>query len=150
LVSESTRPGDETAWLIQKPQPACAEVTPHESRSTIFLYRRRGRQSCQQPALCFSLARLDQICDALEITLTDLMQAPSGTEVVTELAETQESALVSAPKVLVVMCLLVNDWKFQHIIAALQMEENELVNILLRLDRLRIIDYRPPRPVRSP
>jgi transcription initiation factor IIE alpha subunit len=78
------------------------------------------------------------------------MQAPSGTEVVTELAETQESALVSAPKVLVVMCLLVNDWKFQDIIAALQMEENELVNILLRLDRLRIIDYRPPRPVRSP
>jgi transcriptional regulator with XRE-family HTH domain len=97
----------------------------------------------------FSLLRLDQICDALEITLADLMQPPAGGELVTELTEMQELALVSQPRILVVMYLLVNDWKFQDIIAAFQMGENELVNILLRLDRLGIIDYRPPRRVRK-
>jgi hypothetical protein len=29
------------------------------------------------------------------------------------------------------------------------MEENELINILLRLDQLRIIEYRPPHRVRK-
>jgi DNA-binding Xre family transcriptional regulator len=97
----------------------------------------------------FSLARLDQICAALEITLNDLTQPAAADEVITQLTEMQEIALVSQPKVLLVTYLLVNDWKFQDIIAAFQMDENELVDILLRLDRLKIVDYRPPRRVRK-
>jgi hypothetical protein len=45
--------------------------------------------------------------------------------------------------------LLVNDWTFQEIIAAFRMDENELIEILLRLDRLKIIDYRPPHRIRK-
>ncbi len=80
----------------------------------------------------FSLHRLDQICDALQLTLNDLTQPISGAEVLTQLSEAQEIALTSHPKNLVVTYLLVNDWTFQEIIGAFHMDENQLVDILLR------------------
>jgi hypothetical protein len=68
---------------------------------------------------------------------------------VTELSEAQEVALVNQPKVLLVTYLIVNDWKFREIVSAFQMDDNELIDILLRLDRLKIIEYRPPHRVRK-
>ena len=97
----------------------------------------------------FSLRRLDQICSALGLTLNDLMQPPEGHDLATQLTEAQEVALASQPKILVVTYLLVNDWKFHEIVSAFQMDENGLIDILLRLDRLKIIDYRPPYRVRK-
>jgi transcriptional regulator with XRE-family HTH domain len=97
----------------------------------------------------FSLRRLDQICSALGLTLNDLAQPAEGLELVTQLSAAQESALASQPKILVVTYLLVNDWKFRDIVSAFQMDENEIIDILLRLDRLKIIDYRPPHGVRK-
>jgi len=97
----------------------------------------------------FSLLRLDEICSSLGLTLNDLTQRPETREVVTELSESQERALISNPKVLLITYLLVNDWKFQDIVTAFDLEENEYVNILLRLDQLKIIEYRPPHRVRK-
>jgi len=97
----------------------------------------------------FSLRRLDQICGALGLSLNDLTQPPEAQDLVTQLSEAQELALINQPKVLVVTYLLVNDWQFREIVGAFQMEENELIDILLRLDRLRIIEYRPPYRVRK-
>jgi len=97
----------------------------------------------------FSLRRLDQICSALDFTLNDLMQPPEDLALVTRLSETQEIALANQPKILVVTYLIVNDWKFQEIVSAFQMDDNELIDILLRLDRLKIIEYRPPYRVRK-
>lgn len=97
----------------------------------------------------FSLSRLDQICAALGLTLADLLQPPEEQELVTELSEAQELALVSQPKNFVVTYLLVNDWKFREITDAFRMDENELIGILLRLDQLEIIEYRPPHRVRK-
>jgi transcriptional regulator with XRE-family HTH domain len=97
----------------------------------------------------FSLRRLDQICGALGLSLNDLTQPPEALDLVTQLSEAQELALINQPKVLVVTYLLVNDWQFREIVGAFQMEENELIDILLRLDRLRIIEYRPPYRVRK-
>jgi len=87
------------------------------------------------------LRRLDQICSAMELTLADLMQPPEDLALVTQLSEAQEIALANQPKILVVTYLLVNDWKFQEIVSAFQMDDNELIDILLRLDRLKIIEY---------
>jgi DNA-binding Xre family transcriptional regulator len=97
----------------------------------------------------FSLRRLDQICAALGLTLNELTQVNLGADLVTQLSEAQEVALVGNPKILLVTYLLANDWKFADIVSAFQMDDNELVNILLRLDRLKIIDYRPPHRVRK-
>jgi transcriptional regulator with XRE-family HTH domain len=97
----------------------------------------------------FSLRRLDEICSALGLTLADLLQPPEEKDLVTELSEAQERALISQPKNFVVTYLLVNDWKFRDITEAFRMDENELSAILLRLDQLKIIEYRPPHRVRK-
>jgi len=97
----------------------------------------------------FSLKRLDEICTALGLTLADLLQPPEDQELVTQLSEAQELALVSQPRYFVVTYLLVNDWKFREITEAFRMDENELIEILLRLDQLKIIEYRPPHRVRK-
>lgn len=97
----------------------------------------------------FSLRRLDQICLVLELSLADLMAPPADLGAVTELTRAQEQALVEDPRVLLVTYLVVNDWRFQEIVSAVQMTENDLVRILLRLDQLGIVDYRPPHRVRK-
>jgi DNA-binding Xre family transcriptional regulator len=97
----------------------------------------------------FSLRRLDQICAALEISLDELTQPHEGLELVTQMSEAQEIALANHPKILLVTYLLLNDWKFQDIVSAFQMDDNELIDILLRLDRLKIIEYRPPHRMRK-
>ena len=97
----------------------------------------------------FSLKRLDQICTALGLALNDLIAPPVGLDLVTQLSEAQELALIAQPKLIVATYLLVNDWKFRDIVDAFRMDENELIDILLRLDRLKIIEYRPPHRVRK-
>jgi transcriptional regulator with XRE-family HTH domain len=95
----------------------------------------------------FSLERLDNICEALGVEVTDLLQ-PAG-QALTQLSAEQEHALVANPKLLLVTYLVVNDWKFAEIIATFRLDENELVNILLKMDRLRIVDFRPPTRMRK-
>jgi DNA-binding Xre family transcriptional regulator len=97
----------------------------------------------------FSLRRLDQICASLGLGLNDLVHPLQKAELVTELSEPQEAALASNPRILVVTYLIVNDWKFNEIIAAFNMDESQLIDLLLRLDRLKIIEYRPPHRVRK-
>src|ERR1700728_2280842 len=75
----------------------------------------------------FSLQRLDLICDALGVSVADLVQ-PVDHAPLTELSERQEQALVTNPRALVVTYLIVNDWK---------------------LDELRIVDFQPPKRMRK-
>src|SRR5688500_13390068 len=65
----------------------------------------------------FSLRRLDRICEVLGITLEELLQPPPRATLLTELSTEQERALVGSPKLLLVTYLIVNDWKFQEIVA---------------------------------
>ena len=96
----------------------------------------------------FSLHRLDAILGVLDISLGELLASGKG-ERLTRLSEAQEQALVGDPKLLVVTFLAVNDWKFAEILAAFKLDENELISLLLRLDQLRIVDYRPPYKLRK-
>jgi transcriptional regulator with XRE-family HTH domain len=95
----------------------------------------------------FSLRRLDRICEVLGVSVEDLLASP-GTSPLTELTEQQEHALVSSPRLLVVTYLVVNDWKFADITATFRLDANELIDVLLKLDRLRILEFRPPNRVR--
>jgi transcriptional regulator with XRE-family HTH domain len=96
----------------------------------------------------FPLSRLDRICEVLDVSLAEMLSEGRG-EHLTRLSEAQEQALVSDPKLLVVTFLAVNDWKFAEILATFRLDENELVSLLLRLDQLRIVDYRPPHRLRK-
>ena len=96
----------------------------------------------------FSLERLDKICAALGVDVADLLQ-PAEQAALTELSEAQERALVENTRLLLVTYLVVNDWKFTEIVATFKLDENELVNLLLKMDRLRIVDFRSPTRMRK-
>jgi transcriptional regulator with XRE-family HTH domain len=96
----------------------------------------------------FSLTRLDRICEILGVHIEDLLVSP-GLAPLTELTQEQERALVSNPRLLVVTYLIVNDWRFAEIVATFRLDANELIDVLLRLDRLKIIDFRPPARIRK-
>jgi len=97
----------------------------------------------------FSVRRLDQFCDALSVTLAELLQEPTRSQLLTELSAEQEQALVSNPKLLLTTYLIVNDWKFSEIIATFRITDNELVSILLKLEKLGISEFRPPQRMRK-
>ena len=97
----------------------------------------------------FSMQRLDDICDVLDVSLADLAQGlPAMSSALTQLSEKQERALVRDNRLLLLTYLLVNDWTLAEITTTFAFDENDLVKLLLRLDELAIIDYRPPRRVR--
>ena len=96
----------------------------------------------------FSLQRLDKICDALGISVSDLIQPSEGAPL-TELSVQQEQALASDSQALLITYLIVNDWKFDEIVSIFRLTENQLVSVLLKLDALRIIDFRPPKRMRK-
>jgi transcriptional regulator with XRE-family HTH domain len=96
----------------------------------------------------FSLQRLDRICGALGVSVADLVQ-PAEHAPMMELSEQQEQALVTNPRALVVTYLIANDWKFDEIVSAFQLDENQLVSLLLKLDELRIVDFHPPKRMRK-
>lgn len=98
----------------------------------------------------FSLHRLDRICEALGVSVDELIRDDRGSgAALTELSQRQEAALVADSKLLLVTYLVVNDWRFSEIMASFRIDENELVSLLLKLDALRILDYRPPRRIKK-
>ena len=98
----------------------------------------------------FTLRRLDDICDVLDVSLTDLVQGHhAASSQLSRLTEQQERALVRDRRLLLLTYLLVNDWTLAEITATFAFSENDLVNLLLRLDALGIVDYRPPRRIRK-
>jgi DNA-binding Xre family transcriptional regulator len=98
----------------------------------------------------FSLSRLDRICAVLDLTLGDLVQgSATPTAALSQLSERQERALVRDPRLLVVTYLLVNDWKLHEVSNTFALDENALIAVLLRLDELQIISYRPPNRIKK-
>jgi transcriptional regulator with XRE-family HTH domain len=95
----------------------------------------------------FSLDRLDRMCEALDVSLDELLAQPP--DALTQLSAEQEQALVSRPKLLLTAYLVATDWKFDEILASFQYSDSELVDLLLELDRLGIAEYRPPNRIRK-
>lgn len=97
----------------------------------------------------FTLQRLEEYCHALNVTLGELLQPPSRASLLTEFSPEQEQALVSNPKLLVTTYLIVNDWKFSEIVSTFNITDNELIGILLKLEKLGIAEFHPPQRMRK-
>jgi len=96
----------------------------------------------------FSLKRLDEICEFLGVTLTDLAnEAPARELRITQFTDAQERALTADPKLVMLTYLLVNRWTLEEVTATIELSENDLVSLLLVLDEIGIVKFRPPRGV---
>lgn len=97
----------------------------------------------------FALSRLDRICDVLDLSLAELAQTQSTQSLMTQLSEQQERALVRDPRLLVATYLIANEWKWAEITSRFALDDDQLVSIVLKLDTLGIVDFRPPRRLRK-
>lgn len=96
----------------------------------------------------FSLSRLAAICNVLGVSIADLASDEPVRELrVTQFTDEQERALTGDPKLVLLTYLLVNRWTLDDITEAIELSENDLVSLLLSLDELGIVRFKPPRGV---
>lgn len=96
-----------------------------------------------------SLARLERICALMNLQIADLLELTRGADArVAELSEKQERELVGNPRLLLVGMLAVSHWTAAKILETYRFSEAELVSLLARLDRLKIIDLLPENRIK--
>lgn len=92
----------------------------------------------------FTLDRLQQICQIIEIEIADLTAMVIERRArIEELSLEQEEALVGNFKLLMLAFLLLNNWRIDAIVRQYQIDELESVRLLVQLDQLGIIDLQP-------
>jgi len=97
----------------------------------------------------FTLERLDRVCELLEMDLSELVHlAEEERERIHSLTQEQEQELVSDIKLLLVAVCVRSNWTFPDIVAHYAISEPECVRLLVRLDRLKLIDLLPGNRVK--
>lgn len=97
----------------------------------------------------FTLARLAQFCEVLEIDFGELARLAHGREGdASEMTIAQETALAADARLLSVFYLVVNGWTFDEIVARYQITPVQCVGCLAKLDRLKLVDLMPGNRVR--
>lgn len=92
----------------------------------------------------FSLARLDQVCQLLDIEVSDLIQLMNEQrQSLQQLTVKQEKELIGNMKLLIVAVSVLNRWTMDDILSWYTISEHECVRHLAKLDRLKIIELLP-------
>lgn len=92
----------------------------------------------------FTLNRLEEICQLMQMELSDLFQLyEESRQQITQLTLEQEKELVSDDKLLLVAVSVRNRLSFSDIINNYQISETECIRYLAMLDKLKIIDLLP-------
>ena len=92
----------------------------------------------------FTLERLEEILRVLEVDFYELARLSHGRrEGPAELSLEQEAALARDARLFSVFWLLCNDWRFEQIVAEFRIGAAQITSYYARLERLRLIDWRP-------
>lgn len=97
----------------------------------------------------FSIKRLEEICDILDLSLYDIAKISADAETgPSVLNMEQEQALSENPKRLVYFYLLLSGRDPESIITDYDVSEEESLRFLLELDRMELIELHPGNKVR--
>jgi hypothetical protein len=92
----------------------------------------------------FTLARLEQILRVLETDFYEVARMSRGANGGTaELSLEQETALASDARLFSIFWLITNEWRFDEIVAEFKLGAAQITSFYARLERLRLIDWRP-------
>ncbi|MDG6098054.1 helix-turn-helix transcriptional regulator [Alteromonas sp. ZYF713] len=92
----------------------------------------------------FTLERLEQVCEALGLTLSDVfIQVAQAQPRVSQLSEAQERELLENPRLLLAAVCVRDGWQFSEIIDYYDISETEAVRLMVKLDRLKLIEFLP-------
>lgn len=98
----------------------------------------------------FTLERLEQICHLLNMELSDLFAlAQKQVQQISQLTEEQEHELLADPKLLLVALCVRDGWKFDEIIDSYQIDKHLCIQLLAKLDKIRIINLLPNNHYKS-
>lgn len=96
-----------------------------------------------------SLERLDQICDFLEMEITELVHSiEQNRKRIERLSVGQERELVSDTKLLLVAISLLNKFTYSEILETYDITEFESIQLMAKLDRMQIIELLPGNRVK--
>lgn len=96
-----------------------------------------------------SLRRMDHICRLAGMEVSDLLRIiEEQSQRVDELSEDVEAEVVRNTRLMLVAYLLLNNWRPQDITAHYEFTEVECLHLLIRLDRLKLIELLPGNRVR--
>ncbi len=97
----------------------------------------------------FTLQRLEQFCALLDVDFQELARLASGADdEARELTLPQETALAADERLLAVFYLVYSGWKMAEIVAHYRLSTAQCTALLLRLDRLGLIELLPENRVR--
>lgn len=92
----------------------------------------------------FTLERLEEILKVLELDFYELARMSHGRRSgPAELSLEQEAALARDARMFSVFWLLCNEWRFDEIVAEFRLGAAQITSYFARLERLRLIDWRP-------
>lgn len=92
----------------------------------------------------FSMARLEEICGVIGISLSDLfLLVENQKKKLIQLTEEQEQEMINDTKLFLVAACVRDGWRFDEIIHHYQIDQFECVQLMARLDRLKIIQLLP-------
>jgi DNA-binding Xre family transcriptional regulator len=97
-----------------------------------------------------SLQRLDEICQMINIEISDLVQAMNEQHGfhLSELSEQQEKDISKDLGLLLVTVCILNRWPMKEIINNFHLTESACIRYLARLDRLKLIELLPGNRVK--
>ena len=97
----------------------------------------------------FTLERIDSICNLMQMELTDLLHMyDAERHQITHLTEVQEKELAADNKLLLVAVCVRDGWNYVDILEHYNIDPNECVRFLAKLDRLSMIDLLPKNRIR--
>lgn len=92
----------------------------------------------------FSLLRLEDICQTIGLSLSDLFLLVESQKIkLIHLTAEQEQELIDAPKLFLVAACVRDGWRFDEIIHHYQIDKFECIQLMAKLDRLKIIQLLP-------
>jgi hypothetical protein len=92
----------------------------------------------------FSLGNFTQVCRIAGLSLDELLQrAAERPPLISKLTNEQEEELFGNIRLLLIANLTLNHWRFDEILEHFDFSQHELVQLLARLDRMRMIELLP-------
>mgnify|MGYP000011429578 FL=1 len=92
----------------------------------------------------FSLSRLEQICNFINLSLSDLfILAEKQQQQLSQLTLEQEVELIDNPKLLLVAVCVRDSWSFDEIITRYDIDRYECIRLMAKLDKIKLIQLLP-------
>jgi DNA-binding Xre family transcriptional regulator len=97
----------------------------------------------------FSLKRMDQVCQMLDMEITDLVQMMNERQQhLQQLTIGQEKEITANVTLTLVAVCVLNRWTMEDILSYYRISETECIRHLVKLDRLKLIELLPKNRIR--